>query len=182
MTRPTTSKIHRLLPLFLVGLLGLTVAAAPAAAAKDRRGHERDGHRYEQRWDDHGRDDHGRYDRRDRRNDRRYDYRRHDDRRYDYRRDGRYRGRDYPRHSFVVPRHIGPGYPGAYTPYRHGRAYYGAHRHYHEVYFFPVIVGGVYHYQPHYYCEGGLYGTGSYLEGYYGPPRSGLSFGFRFNF
>lgn len=182
MTRATTRPtIHRFLTMLLVAVVGSTVAVAPAFAERGRGDRDRDGHRYEQRWDD--RDQRG-YDRYDQRG---HGDRRYDDRRYDDRRDGYHYREPYSRPRgprFVVPRRIQVGYHDSYyDPYRHGRAYYGPHRHYHEVYFFPVVVGGLYRYQPYYYCEGALYSAGAYFDGYAGPPRrSGLWFGFRIGF
>ena len=42
---------------------------------------------------------------------------------------------------------------------KRGRSYYGPHRHYHEVYHFPVHTDHGRYFRPHVYCQGDLYGT-----------------------
>ena len=66
--------------------------------------------------------------------------------------------RHHPR--FVVPRSIHASYVASYRPYHAGRVWVTGHRHYHEVYDFPVWIDGVFVYQPHAYCNGGLYVAG----------------------
>ena len=38
-----------------------------------------------------------------------------------------------------------------------GRAYYRPHHHYHRIYNFPVVVGGVVSYRPYDYCDDRLF-------------------------
>lgn len=53
--------------------------------------------------------------------------------------------------------------------YFDGQEYYGPHRHYHDVYSFPVLVDGVVVYRPHVYCDARLF---SGVGGYY--PRNNI--------
>ncbi len=52
-----------------------------------------------------------------------------------------------------------------YSDYRHGRLYHSEHRHYHEIYRFPVYTGVGVEYYPYAYCEGNFYGRGIFRNG-----------------
>ncbi len=52
-----------------------------------------------------------------------------------------------------------------YSSYRHGRQYHAQHRHYHEIYRFPVYTGVGVEYYPYAYCEGNFYGRGIFRNG-----------------
>jgi len=74
----------------------------------------------------------------------------------------------------AVPRHVHGAYWGD-IHYRYaGRSYYGPHHHYHTVYRFPVLVGGVVTYRPYYYCNDALFVTAS-------APLPQVAIGFNFN-
>lgn len=70
----------------------------------------------------------------------------------------RYGGHAYSR---AVPRHISHAEDDFYEPYHSRRVYDRGHRHYHEVYVFPVIVDNVVRYRPYSYCEDRLVLSGS---------------------
>lgn len=77
-------------------------------------------------------------------------------------------------HYNHVPRRFAAEHRRAYHQHYHGRVYHGAHRHYHEVYRFPVYVSGRVVYRPYAYC-----GDHVYFEEPAPLPRLafGLSFG-----
>ena len=81
-----------------------------------------------------------------------------------------------PRHLHYtqVPRRFVAQHRKAYRQHYRGRVYHGAHRHYHEVYRFPVYVSGHIAYRPYAYC-----GDHVYFERPAPLPRLafGLSFG-----
>ncbi len=52
-----------------------------------------------------------------------------------------------------------------YSSYRHGRSYHAQHRHYHEIYRFPVYTDYGVEYYPHAYCEGNFFGRGVFRNG-----------------
>lgn len=55
---------------------------------------------------------------------------------------------------------------GELEVYFDGQEFYGPHRHYHDVYSFPVLVDGVVVYRPHVYCGDRLFaGVGYYPRG-----------------
>ena len=56
----------------------------------------------------------------------------------------------------VVPRVLVPRAVVEVAPYRSGRVWYGPHRHRHELYRFPVVVGGVRTWRTEAYCGGRL--------------------------
>ena len=59
-----------------------------------------------------------------------------------------------------MPSRLAHDHRHRFRQYSHGRAYYRAHRHYHEVYYFPVRTDFGYAYRPHRYCEGNLFLNG----------------------
>jgi hypothetical protein len=144
-------RTNRIVTTALAGAaLAAGLALAPGSALAGHKNHRGYGH-HPSHHDDHGwrndderDDDHGRW---------RSDDRRHDDEYYDdYR--GRH-GRSYHRHeSFRVPERIVYADVSHYRPYHARRVYHAAHRHYHEVYAFPVQThhGLVYRHVP--YCRG----------------------------
>lgn len=74
----------------------------------------------------------------------------------------------------AVPRRIHGPYWGD-IHYRYGgRRYYGPHHHYHAIYRFPVLVGGVVTYRPYTYCNDALFVTASV-------PLPQVAIGFNFN-
>lgn len=184
---------HRALPA-LVGAATLAAAlfagASPAAADHGReRGNSRpyygppavDHHRGDDDHRRHGDRRRGR-DRDDRHDDKGYRHYDKDDRHYDKRshhydrHDYRHRG-GHGQHRFVVPRVIHKHHHHSYRPYYHGQIFFPAHRHYHPVYHFPVLIdSGYYAYQPHYYCGSSLFATGGF------PIGSGGFFGFQIGF
>ncbi len=102
--------------------------------------------------------------------DRHYRY----DSRYPRHHSGHSRGY-YPSRRFDVPKTIYRGHARSYQDYYYGRHYDRSHRHHHEIYRFPVYADtGVEHY-PYAYCEGRLYGRGTF--GANGPS---FSLGLRF--
>ncbi len=52
-----------------------------------------------------------------------------------------------------------------YSSYHHGRQYYSAHRHHHEIYRFPVYTEYGVEYYPYAYCEGNFFGRGVFRDG-----------------
>ncbi len=82
----------------------------------------------------------------------------HHDRHPDRHIHGHGHGPGWVRGAFVVPARLGHAALPTYRSYHQGRAYYGPHRHYHEVYHFPVRVTSGHAYRPYHYCEGDLYG------------------------
>jgi hypothetical protein len=74
---------------------------------------------------------------------------------HDWRWDDRHHHR--PVHRFHVPVVIASHHYDTYAPYHHGSFYHPAHRHDHEVYYFPVLVDGAWHRRPHAYCGGRLF-------------------------
>ena len=82
------------------------------------------------------------------------------------------RDRDYPherifRHAHrmhervfrSVPHRIYYSSRAYYQPYYYGRVYFRPHHHYHSIYRYPVVVGGVVRYRPYYYCNDELFLT-----------------------
>lgn len=127
----------------IAGFLALSLWASPDTAFADqqhRRGQRR-GHRIEQRH---------------RPAPKQY--------RYYGERGHLFHGKRQDRHGrFIVPRHIHRHHVGLYRPYYSGRAYFGPHRHYHVVYYFPVATPyGYYEYRPHFYCDGKLFIGGEF--------------------
>ncbi len=116
---------------------------------QNRYRHNQNRYRHNQHRDDHGRYNHGRY------NHGRYNH-------------GRYRANRYnhgrTRH-FDVPRAIVHDRLHAYHAYRHGRLYHAGHRHYHEIYRFPVYSEYNVEYYPYAYCEGNFFGQGVFRDG-----------------
>ncbi len=132
---------------------------------RGRRDHRVDRHRDRR---DHRVDRHRRYDRHDRYRNDRYRHRDQSHRYYDNRYRGNHRyNRGGPRHRgyFDVPRAIRHDYRHNYRPYHHGRVYYSAHRHHHDVYRFPVYTEWGVEYYPHAYCEGSFFGRGVFRAG-----------------
>ena len=72
---------------------------------------------------------------------------------------GRHGGRDVT--YVAVPRRIHGDHWGEINHQYAGRAYYRPHHHYHRIYRFPVVVGGVVTYRPYYYCDDQLFVTAS---------------------
>ena len=143
-----------------------------ARAHRERRDHRGDRHRYDRprhRGDSH------RYDRPRHRGDRhRYDRPRHryDRHRYDryrhHRYDRPYYDHQYRRHHrrhFAIPGAIAHHLLHHYTPYHHGRIYFSDHRHYHDVYRFPVYTEWGVDYYPYAYCEGSFFARGVFRGG-----------------
>jgi hypothetical protein len=64
-----------------------------------------------------------------------------------------------PRHGHYqrVPRRFVAKHRRAYRQHYRGRVYHRSHRHYHEVYRFPVYVSGRVSYQPYAYCGDQVY-------------------------
>jgi hypothetical protein len=75
---------------------------------------------------------------------------------------------------FAVPIVIRHTMVEVYDPYYRGEAWYGPHRHDHQVYYFPVAVEHGTVYEPHFYCRGGLFRH----QVAYAGPRLRLSLGF----
>jgi hypothetical protein len=94
--------------------------------------------------------------------------------------DDRGHGRHVKHHAghrqvyYHVPRRFAAAHRHAYRAHYHGRVYHAAHRHHHDLYRFPVRVGGHLVYRPYAYC-----GEVVHLEHPAPLPRLafGLSFG-----
>ena len=56
-----------------------------------------------------------------------------------------------------------------FVAYYGGSEYYGPHRHYHEVYRFPIRLDGRVIYRPHAYCGDRLFVNDAYVSGYPDP-------------
>ena len=65
------------------------------------------------------------------------------------------------RARFVVPQRLDGHVRHDYRRHYRGRSYNERHRHYHQVYYFPVYTDHGHYYRPHAYCQGDLYGTGA---------------------
>ena len=74
-----------------------------------------------------------------------------------------------------VPRRIYVENRSYYQPYHTGTIFYGPHRHYHQVYSFPVWVNNAVAYRPYYYCGDQVFIGAS-------APLPRLAFGFGFGF
>ena len=100
-----------------------------------------------------------------------HDYRDYGSKRY------RHRDRGYDRSyaRFSVPRSIPKKRFREYESYYYDRAYHPGHRHYHNIYSFPVLNEGRYVYRPHAYCDGSFFEVGIFTR--FGP-RFGLSIRF----
>jgi hypothetical protein len=70
-------------------------------------------------------------------------------------------GRGHQSYRFTeVPRRMHGHYRSDFRYAYAGRTYYGPHHHYHAMYRYPVVVGGVVRYRPYYYCNDELFVTG----------------------
>jgi hypothetical protein len=70
-------------------------------------------------------------------------------------------GRGHQSYRFTnVPRRMHGHYRSDFRYAYAGRSYYGPHHHYHAIYRYPVVLGGVVRYQPYYYCNDDLFVTG----------------------
>jgi hypothetical protein len=79
----------------------------------------------------------------------------------------------YQRYEYV-PRYIARESYHDYAPYRAKRVYHGAHRHYHQTYVFPVVVGHQVAHRPYTYCGDRLIFSGSLRL-----PRLAIDFDYR---
>ena len=141
---------------------------------RDRRGHRYDRHhhydrryrydRHRHRYDRHRHDRYPRYRDHHRHRHHRYDRYRYDRYRYRYDHD-RYRYNRYRHRHFDIPRVIAHDLLHHYRPYHHGRLYHPAHRHYHQIYRFPVYAEYGVEYYPYAYCEGNFFGRGVFRNG-----------------
>lgn len=148
----------------LAAFLALTIWVSPDLASADSRHPGRDGsHRFRHRGD-HGH-------RGGRHHDGGHFRGRHGGRHHDR---GHFRGHDGRGH-FRLPHSIHHDNHHHFRPFFYGRAYFGPHRHYHDVYHFPYYTSYGLEYRPYYYCGGDLYLRGRvdlYL------PGIGISVGF----
>ncbi len=153
--------------LWASAILALLTLGSGTALADDRRGHHRHGsscdHRVDRDRYDHHRYDRHRYDRH--RRDHRYERHRYDRYRHRHYEPYRYRSNPYRSRAFTIPRVIAHGARHHYQSYHHGRVYHAAHRHYHQVYRFPVYVDYRVVYYPYAYCEGSYFGRGVFRDG-----------------
>lgn len=188
--RDHTTLVHRRRRLVAIALCGalLPLLGAGAAGASDRHRGDHDRHhvtshdrhhgkharRYDRHHDRHHRydrhhDRHHRYDRRHHRYDRHHDHGKRYDRRYRYDYGHRhydkgydhgYRYRHGHRRHFSIPRFIAHAAAHLFKDYYYERHYYADHRHYHDVYRFPVYGEHGVYYRPYAYCEGGYFAAG----------------------
>lgn len=79
------------------------------------------------------------------------------------------------RSTVVVPHRIEVHQAPVYRAYYHDRVYHRGHGHFHTVYHFPVAGPHGVVYQPHVYCEGGLFVGAGFPVG-----RGFLRIGLRF--
>lgn len=177
-TKSIRHRIGKAIAVAGAALLAVVLAAPPALA--DHRRDDRDRHhRHDRDHRDRDHRDHHRGDR-DRHRARHHDHRDHrQDRgrhRGHYKRDrrpDRY-GHDYElrrghRRHYDVPRHIRHDHRHHYKRHHYKRSYFRPHRHYHEVYRFPVYTsyGRYWEYVP--YCNGEVYYDGLHGSfGFYG--------------
>lgn len=183
------SHFHRRVLPWAAALLVLLTVGAGSASADSRKSYQdedryedhrgaRGGHGYHGKGRYHRDDDSDHHYDRNRRHHRRqhhYDrhHRRHHHRHYTdhrYRRHGYYDDHHYRynRHRirhFDIPKLILHELLHSYRPYRYGRVYYSQHRHYHEIYRFPVYSEYGVEYYPYAYCEGKFFGRGHFRGG-----------------
>ncbi len=180
------SHFHRRALPWVAALLVLLTAGAGAASADSRKSYQDEDryedhrgargnhghhgeHRYDRDYDDHRYDRDRRHHRRHHRYDRhhrRHHHRHYTDHRYHRRYDDHYYR--YNRHRirhFDIPKLILHELLHSYRPYRYGRVYYSQHRHYHEIYRFPVYTEYGVEYHPYAYCEGKFFGRGHFRNG-----------------
>jgi len=81
----------------------------------------------------------------------------------------------HARRTVVVPHRIELHHAPVYRPYFQARVYHRGHGHFHAIYRFPVAGPRGMVYEPHAYCEGGLFVGASFPIGN-GYIRLGLRF------